>query len=396
MRITNLNLLLLVASMFIPLTMLGQTNFLPGYYVTHKSDTVHCLIEYRSPEKMRNVIRFKHTSGDRAIELKPEDVRSIVIEDRNFFEPFSYVPPIGDPISGFFKKIIKGQITLYRYGDRLFAKKAGDDLREITKKQKKVNAATIAGDYSGLGFIRILVADCPLIDEHFLLDNYVNETGIKRIVNTYNGCFSEGSVDIQDIKVPSHLDLGLEGTLSEVQPNFSRTSLSDAHFRWSTSIGGGILLSLFTPAMGDNFRFVVEPTVGKYNGYCYFVSGKISNDLFIKYFFVRVPMVMRYFYKSIFFDVGVTNMVVMGNHTTWRQESSADNFIVTSSGPPYKINTGVIGLAGGVGVKTKIAGMPVLASVRLSNIFRSANDSAFDQPGVKWLDFNIALQLVHH
>jgi hypothetical protein len=383
----------------LPLTAPGQTNFLPGYYVRHRSDTVRGLVEYRPGDKMSEVIRFKTAKDSRSVELLPDDVMLVVVQDKNFFEPFSYTPFNEEPFSGFFKKIITGRLFLYRYKDRLFVKKGNDDLREVTKRRKQVDVSLIANDYSGFGTLRTLIGDCQSMEEQFLLDNYGTLIGTKNIVNKYNSCFPEGTNEIIDIEVASHLDIGVQATLNESQLVFSRTSLSNANFDWSPSIGGGVYFSLFTSAMGDNLRFVVEPSFARYSSYSYFQSNQGANDLFIKYSYVRMPILLRYFYKSVFLDLGETNMIVISNHTTWRQESAStggDNVITTANGPPYKITTGVLGIMGGVGVRAKIAGMPLLTSVRASEILRSASDAVHNRPGVKWLDLNVALQLTHY
>src|ERR1044071_8037031 len=119
MRITNLTLLLLCTCWCVPLAVVGQTNFLPGYYINNKSsDTIRCLIEYRSADRMAKYIRVKRTTNSKLTELHPADVKLIAVGGNNFYEPLSYAPPEGEPVTGFFKKIVTGRMTLYRYNDR--------------------------------------------------------------------------------------------------------------------------------------------------------------------------------------------------------------------------------------------------------------------------------------
>lgn len=348
---------------------------------------------------MAEIIHVKNTGDPGMVELLPDDVSAVVIQDRNFFEAFSYTPYNGDQFFGFFKKIISGRMSLYRYNERLFVKKENDKIREVTRKTKHIEATVVADDYSGLGMLRTLIQDCPSMSEQTLLDYYTNEAGIKRIIHQYNSCFPEPSTEIIDIKVPSHVDLGVIASLNEGQPDFSKTFIEDAHFGWSTSIGGGIFLSLFTPTMGDKVRVVIEPSFGRYNGYSYFVNAQGANDLFIKYSYVRVPLLGRFFYKNLFFDIGTNNMIVVKDQTVWRQETQSGaggKFISTFDGPAYKIKPALLGVTGGIGMKVNLGTIPLLTSIRASDIFYVSTKAASEQPGIKWLDLNIALQLTGH
>ncbi|MEI9917594.1 MAG: outer membrane beta-barrel protein [Bacteroidota bacterium] len=381
----------------VPLTVYGQTNFLPGYYITRQSDTIRCLIEYRSPERMAEGIRFKKTLNSRVLELEPGSVRSVVIQDQNFFESLVYRAKPEEALIGFFKMIVKGRLTLYRYGNRYFVSKTGDDLREVTKTKRKLETYLIANNYSGLGVLRSLIDDCSSMSEQLLLDNFNGtDTGYRNIVNKYNSCFPEGTNDIADIKIRSRLELGVTGSLNGTQLSFAKTSLPQAHFNWSSSIGGGIFLSIFSPQMGDKLRFVVEPYFGKNHQYSYFQANQTTADLFINYSFVRAPLLFRYFCNDyLFLDIGVTNVIVLNSQTTWRAETPdpSGNFVETSNGPAYKVKSNLAGLAGGVGVKMKMGKMALLTSVRASNIFRLQGDVSNNQPITKWADLNIALQL---
>ncbi len=127
----------------------AQTNFLPGYYVDDLGDTTHGFVEYRSREGMSHFIRFKRRENSIPRKLNPENIVVVWVNNQNEYRSFTYTPFGGEPFAGFFKKVISGRITLYRYRERYFVVKVGDEIREITKTTKRVDTDWIGDDYSG-------------------------------------------------------------------------------------------------------------------------------------------------------------------------------------------------------------------------------------------------------
>lgn len=378
----------------------AQTNFLPGYYVNDLGDTTRGFIEYRSRERMGDFIFFKKRETSFPRKLNPENIKLVSINEQNVYESFTYTPPNGEPFAGFFKRVVTGRITLYRYkNNRYFIFKASDSdkLREITKRTKRVGTELIGDDYSGLGMIRSMISDCSSMDEQFLLDHYTGRTGrvdYKFIISTYNKCFPEGSKEIADIVVKSHVDFGIQGTINWGQPDFSQTvTMSKAKFPTYRTITGGALISLFTHHMGDRLRFNVEPSIGAYNGYSSFPNSDGLNDVHIRYTFIRMPAYFRYNLRYGFFvDLGLTSMAVIGQQSSWRIESGNSQYVYTSNGPQYKVKSGLIAGMAGVGEKFYAGRVPVFITLRASSIFRPIKDLTATQPIVRWLDVGVAVQ----
>jgi hypothetical protein len=382
----------------VPITTFAQTNFLPGYYVDDLGDTTRGFIEYRSREGMSHFIRFKRTENSIPRKLNPENVVLVSINDQNEYVSFTYTPYGGEPFAGFFKKLISGRITLYRYRERYFVVKVGDDLREVTKTVKRVGTDLIGDDYSGFGMLRSMIIDCASIDEQFLLDTYLpKHPDYKRIVNKYNECFPEGTNEIADIIVKPHLDFGIQGGVNRATPDFSGTNnMSQAKFGWVTTAGGGGLVSLFTHHMGDRLRFNAEPSIGFYNGYSNFQNDDGTNDVHLRFTFLRMPAYFRlYIRKGFFVDLGISNMIVVSQQSAWRIETYKvfdHDYLFTSDGPKYKVKSGFAGMAG-IGASFEIGGVPVFLTMRASSIFRPLKDLTATQPIYQWLDLGLALQL---
>ena len=397
MRITKLYLLLVCLCCF-SISTLAQTNFLPGYYVDDLGDTTRGFIEYRSREMMSHFIRYKKRENSMPRRLNPENITMVSINDQNVYRSFTYTPHNGEPFAGFFKEIITGRITLYRYRNRYFVFKTGDKLREITKATKRVTVELIGDDYSGMGVLRSLITDCSTIDEQFLLDNYVGKVDYRKIVNKYNSCFSEGTNERQDIVIKSHLDFGIQGNVNWGKPDFSLTeSMSDAKFGWAKTVGGGFLVSLFTHQMGDRIRFNVEPSIGYYAGYSNFQNDDGVNDVRLRYTFLRMPAYFRCYIRGGFFvDLGLTNLAVINQQSYWRIEyyKYNNNYLFTSNGPQYSVKSAAIAGLAGIGGKFEIGGMPVFVTARASSIFRPFRDLTATQPVIQWVDLGLALQLI--
>jgi len=406
MRTTNI--IILLFCLISPTWVAAQTNYLPGYFVTANSDTVEGLIENRGNVKMSRFIVYKANAGSDPVRVYPENTRSVIIGDKNVLEVYT-ITEGSRQVHAFFEKIIDGRLSLYRYdGKRYFIKKGDEPIREITLSREvpdqlpHINkddlgfgpTSRLQTMYKGLGVLRVATRDCPSFSEQFLIDQYATSTvDYTAIVTKYNQCFPEKQVVIESIRIPAHINFGIQGSLNSTQQNFANAEgMTDASFALRFSGAGGLFFSLFHPRFGDNVRLVLEPAYGKYNGYSFFKSGQTVNDLYIRYSYVRVPLLLRYYHKRFFFDGGLSNFFVVNQNQTWRQEISLNNVVATSDRSDYKIKSSFTGVAVGIGRTLEMGGRDVHTSVRFTNIFRSSSAQR-NQPSIQWFDLNLAFQL---
>lgn len=371
---------------------------MPGYYVNDDSDTIKGLIEYRTTAQMADYINFKANADSHLERLRPETIKLVVVDKQGFFEGLT-VPVLGTDSTtfGFVRRLIYGRLSLYQLGEnRYFVTKDNNELREITKFQKLRNDNKIQIIYHGLGILRVVTGDCPSYDDLELQKLFGDEKNFRVIVRNYNNCVNAKYVEYDKIKVPAHVSIGVHGSLNISQVNLSGvTFMEEADFGSRISGTGGIFLSYFHPKLGNDFRIVAEPSYGKYNGYSfYYNGGSIANDLYLRYSFVRMPVVVRYQFKGAFADLGWTNMFVLKQNNSWRKEleMGSGTVISTVNGPDYKLKNRLIGVAAGIGYRIDIADRALYTSVRYSYLFRTEKLSD-DQPYTKWIDVNLAIQI---
>lgn len=386
-------------ALFLPLFVAAQTNYRPGYYVTGKKDTVTGLIEYRSNSKMKDLIRYKKDAGSQPETLLPINTPAVVVDGTVFMEGREF----DDNITGvhsfvFVQRMITGRLSLYKYGsDRFFVSK-GDDMRlyEVTKNRKKNRDSNIQTKFQGFGYLKLLTSDCSTYDEALLERQYKNTLTFIDIVTNYNNCIEPNKSQIvhKKLKLKMHFAVGVHGSLTVVNHDFKKNpTLSPAKMGSKLSGTGGVFVSIFHPDLGDQFRVVVEPGIGQYNGYAFFRDVLYANDFYLRYNYLRAPVLARYLHKNLFFDFGWTNFFILSQNNTWRYESqqSVNGAIITTD-KVHELKGNLGGIAAGMGVNVKLAGRPVYTSVRFSNLFLSSANK-FNQSAQKWFDLNVAIQL---
>ncbi len=376
-------------------TGIAQSNYLPGYYVNINSDTVQGYVEVRSIARMYRTMRFKQLITSRPIQLRPDNAKGVAIANRNFYETHSSTGTKGKVYRGFFKLLVFGRMKLFLFEGKYFVQKAGGELFEITKKDNVRSDNKIETDYRGYGILKTLMADCDKIDEQFLSQQYDSQPNYKHIVMTYNGCFQENYVALEDAELPAHVDFGIQGFGNTTSFDFAQSnSLSNAEFGSRITGGGGVFFSFFIPKLGDNLRLVTEPSFGMYNGYSFFVDDSfVTNDLFLRYSYVKIPIIMRYFFtRNLFFDIGISNLLPIKQNLSWRKEFlNSSGIVMTDNGPSYFIQNRLLGAVAGVGGKINLGSMPLYPSIRFSHL--PAAKRSKDQPVIQMIEFSVALQL---
>lgn len=393
-----LKITVLIVTFFITYcSVFSQTNYVRGYYVKVNSDTIHGFVELRAESKMIVSIRFKPDLSSLPYKLTPDATTAVVIDDKNFYESHSAAIGPGQPyLHYFFKVRIFGRITLYTLDNSYFVKKGNDSLLNITKRQRQYDRK-LQTDFSGLGLLKAITADCPNILQQTLVDQYASPTpDYVAIVTAYNACYPEQQLQTPDIEISGQLDIGIQVSGMKTKLDYAgSSSFRASDFGRRPSGSAGLLLSYFTPSLGDNIRFVAEPSVGIYSGYSFFVHGSGKNDLSLSYKYIRVPVTFRYFYvPNLFVEVGVTNFFPFSQDNSWRQEQPiADGTVVTTQGPDYSLKNRYMGAIFGLGAKISIGSIPMYLTGRFSTTFPYSSDVDPNQPIIQGLEVNVGVMV---
>lgn len=366
----------------------AQTNFIKGYYITNAQDSIHGYLDYRSEKRNYKLLVFKKDLNSKQIKLYPKDLLGFTVDNSDFYERHSFKSRKGEELYGFFKVILRGKLSLLRYQSRYFAKNSQGEIFEISKR-KEVSDGKLMEDYYGLGMLKVLMKDCDEMTSDFLEKQYKSNPNFIDIFNKYNSCVGSLPYVPEKIIIKPHLNLGIQLSPTVTNLNLGEP-MQNASFDKGFSFGFGGFASLFIPKVDENLRLVFEATYGKYSQYAYFRSGNTSNDLFIDYSSLKVPVFIRYNFNRFFLDVGTQNQFILNQDLRWRIETILQSIVYTNEGEvtPFKVWTN--GYIAGLGFRHTVLDYPVRASVRFSHMQASNHVS---QPVFQTIELSISVQL---
>jgi hypothetical protein len=383
---TRSNILVLLV-LLVPGCLVAQTNFLPGYYVTLQNDTVSGYVEFRSDSRSSRVVHYKKDLQSPPVRFRPTEIKAYSIDSDHYFEAHS-APEREGETHGFFKRIIKGKLSLYQLDEhRYFVKGKSGIMQEITKGQIRTNNL-LKTNYGGVSVLKLEMTDCPEMQSGYIEESYRNVPNYVKLIKKYYECTGDSYTEARQIKIPWGLDFGIQASVMQTTLNFEKAGfLKASDFGNTINYSGGLILSAFVPSFSDNVRIIAEPSYGYYSSYSYFESTQGTNDVFMRYSYMKVPLIIRYGYKTLFIDVGWTNQFVVKQDNVWRLESGI-NTVSTVNGPDYKIRNQLLGYTGGIGVRTNIGGAQCSIAAR----YQGLNPLGFtSQPKNQTLELNVGV-----
>ncbi len=365
----------------------AQTNYLKGYYITNSQDTIRGYIEYLSEKKNFRVCTFKKDLDGKVEKFYPEDIKGFVIGNAEAYETHLYRHRKGEQLYGFFKVMLRGKLSLLRYQSRFFAMDSVGKVHELSKR-KELDGIKIRVDYSGMGMLRVLMKDCPEVSGRYLEHQYKTSTNFVEIFQKYYDCIRSPVYPNEKIVIKPHVDLGVQGvatlTRLALDVGMERVQLED---EITLSVGG--FASFFIPKVNESLRVVLEATYGKYSYYAFFNSGSTNNDLFVNYSGLKVPFILRYNFKRLFFDIGFQNQFILKPEYQWRVETVQQDNVYTEYGEITPLARWSGGYLGGLGMQYKVAGHTLRSSLRYTRNFSATPSS---KPVFQALEINLSFQ----
>lgn len=366
----------------------AQTNFVNGYFVTQHNDTIQGFIEYRSGNKNYEQINFKPAHSDEVRTLYPHDVLMYSLENKLFYQTHEIeIEEIEKKKFAFLKVLIDNNLSLLEYKNIYFVLGPEGKLSEITKKQKTIDKK-IKNDVSGMGALLFYMKDCGGMSK-FIKRKYRHNPDYYAIFEEYYKCLGTPISNIQIIDISPKLTVGILGSASAKFLSFS-SKLKAAEIEPDIKPKTGIYASLFIPKISESLRVVAEVSYSSYNKYYHFGDFNY-NDLFLNYKFLQIPLILRYYYKNLYLNIGIHNQIVLEQELSWRTENVVDGnkiYTIYKDFPP--LNTFNIGYMMGIGLKYKIM------NYNLQTEFRYSNNQYFTHeyvPNFNTLDLVFSLPL---
>lgn len=357
----------------------GQTNFVKGYYVTASKDTISGYIEFGSDAKNSKRCLFKANLKSKAQALYPEHIEGYVLMNKEFFEKHSFQQE-GKSLVGFFKVLIRGQLSLLKMNSRYFVKDRQGRLFDITHR-----GATKLVPY-GVSVLKDLMQDC--LDVYYNLnDDFRSNEDLPRIFRKYNRC-SENSITAFEpagLKLKSTCTAGV--SLSALTSSVAYDGIwSAANFRPQTSFSGGGYVSVFIPRIHENFRVILEILYNRTSRYAFFQYDQTNNDLLLDHTYVLIPIYAQVPVGKLLFLVGPQGLLVKNGKDRWRQELLTQDVIITKEMVVQKESGLSPGIMVGLGTTWNVNTIHITPSARFS--ISKSSTSTF-KPSWEFLEFNL-------
>ncbi len=182
----------------------SQSNFVPGYIVSHQGDTTRGFVDYRT--STMSSFEFRTSSDAETRTYRTSDITALGIVKGKSFEVKTL--PLNSGKSEVFAEILaRGRASLYRYENTFFIEK-DTILRALTQSTRDVaiKPGGTQGQYQMVqrqyaGILNLLFLDCKGMSND-VMNVKLNERELTRITTRYNRCKGE-SVEVAKSTTPS-------------------------------------------------------------------------------------------------------------------------------------------------------------------------------------------------
>lgn len=330
-----------------------QENYIPGYIVPLKGDTLHGFIDYRNWERNPDKIFFKEKLSDEKTNYTPIEIiefgvldeiyESAIIEteispdNTNTLESNKELKFSID--TAYLQTMIKGSKCLYYYKNKIgksqfYIKNDSTFELLIYKKylKEQEGMTVIAENRKYLGQLSVYLQDCPTIQSKLEDTKYSQKSMENLFYNYYNCTHSEIVFQRKTPKIS--IELGVLAGLSITSLNFTGEGISyitNTNYQPSMNFSTGLFLDLILPRNQGKWSICNELVInsykinGSYNDYVHENQYTITHTT-IGYSHLKINNMLRYKYpvKGIFIylNAGFSNGFAISESNYKREEST--------------------------------------------------------------------------
>lgn len=334
-------------------TAYSQENFLPGYIVPFKGDTVHGFIDYRNWDRNPDKIFFKEKNSDNKVYYTPNEIKAFHVLDEVYVSAIVETEVTPDNTNdlltnkelkikidtAFLQTMINGTKSLYFYQnisgkaqfyimqggvyDLLIHKRYLLDLKETT---------LIAENKKYVGQLTYYLQDCPTIQSIINETKYNKESLENLFQRYYNETRSGMKFQKKTEKYP--IEYGILAGMSSTSLKFSDSKnpeLSYAKYsRHSENFMAGLFLDLVLARNNGKISICNELTYSSYkiNGYYNSAENEsvyTNTSTTFGYSYLKMINMLRYKYPIgnlfIYVNFGLSNGYVIKEENFKKTES---------------------------------------------------------------------------
>lgn len=346
-------IILIIFSIFIFQTSFCQENYLPGYIITLKGDTVNGFIDYRNLESNPNILFFKEKQSDNETRYAPLDIKMYCVGDE-IYEGAIVKTGIGSSITNqleftaelkietdttFLQNMIQGLKSLYYYRnkfhlDQFYIKK--DTTFELLVYKKyfiyRDGVNLIDENNRFLSQLSLYLYDCPTIQSK-LKDLKYAKKNLENLFLVFYKC-TNAEIKYHKKSEKNSIEFGILAGISMSTIKFSSSEsfayLVSADYSKSVNFTTGLFINIVMPrnngkwSIANELNFTSYKVNGYYNDYKSINEYKVSNTS-IGFSYIKMINVLRYKYPIdkifVFLNAGISNALAINKTNYLHQES---------------------------------------------------------------------------
>ena len=334
-------------------TCFGQQNYLPGYIVSLKGDTISGFVDYRNWEYNPDKIYFQNELGDAQALYTPTDINGFGVQDEIYVSAIvrteisasktnelSYSSEaifavdttflqtiISGPKSLFYYKIRHGKEQFYSRQDGVF-----DLLVYKRYLKKRPGGDAVAENRKYLGQLALYLQDCPLVQSKLGNTRYGKE-GLSKLFAFYYHCTgSTVKFQKETEKVTTEVGALIGATSSSLEfKSNSYAYLTDVDYPHSLNISAGLFFDVIFPRNAKKWSLYNELMYTSYQmegRYDSFTNENTYSTSYIKigYSYIKMNNLARFRYPvgnlQIYLNGGMSNGFVVAETNFLRKEST--------------------------------------------------------------------------
>lgn len=342
----------------------AQKNYIPGYVISSRGDTLRGLIDYRNWEKNPDKISFKASADAEPLSYTPLDISQFTVADEIYYSGIvpTLVSPAGtsrlsaDPVihrkddTTFLQALFRGDKSLFYYKNQDGVESfyiTGNQGFELLLYKRYLRyhegGQAITENKTFTGQLALYLEDCSTIQSKLNHADY-KKGSLINLFRYYNGC-SDANKDFEKVREAVKAEIGVIAGASLTTLNFSgdyHTYLVKAPFKTSLNFTAGLY-----------FNFVLPRNQGKwsiYNELMYMGFGvkgtyedfKNENNYTVTYSemnfnYFKVNNLLRYQHPfrqfRIFVNAGLSNGFQFSNSSAKETKTKFYTWEKTESGP---------------------------------------------------------------
>lgn len=351
----------------------AQKSFRNGFVVTHQGDTLRGLIKYTERTTVYDVCTFKKTADQAETTYAVKDIRAYGLDGFKAFEAMPFIRS-GKYDSAFLEVLVKGKVSLYRYGPQFLINKDGGALQPLTNEKNSEYVITNENKHLGrvmlesnkhIVTLNMMMSDCaevrPKIQKILLA-----EKALIRLINDYHRCMGAPAAKVTEKQPRMKALIGLSAGVGISNITFQSAEPINYHllgdFEQTTSPLVGLSFDFVFPRSSERIAILsgVYYTSSSFKRYFELSDANSfeTNKVSMKVAGIYLPFGVRYTFPGRiirpYLNFGSSFLVITNESSSWLRTQEIYQGVRYTDGKALDFKGYSIGLWGGVGMAKPI------------------------------------------